>query len=49
MGAGIQRGRFLTPASPVDIAPTLGALTGVRMARTDGRVLAEALTEAPAR
>jgi len=43
MGAGIQRGRYLTPASPVDIAPTLGALTGVRMARTDGRVLIEAL------
>ncbi len=43
MGAGIQRGRYLTPASPVDIAPTLGALTGVRMARTDGRVLTDAL------
>ncbi len=45
MGAGIQRGRYLTPASPVDIAPTLGALAGVHLAHTDGRVLVEALAK----
>jgi hypothetical protein len=45
MGAGIQRGRYLTTASPVDIAPTLAALAGVQLAHTDGRVLVEALVK----
>jgi hypothetical protein len=43
-GAGIKPGRYAEPASPADIVPTLAALTGVQMPKTDGRVLREALT-----
>jgi hypothetical protein len=43
MGFGIQPGEYFEPATPADIAPTLGALTGVTLAGRDGRVLAEAL------
>jgi predicted AlkP superfamily pyrophosphatase or phosphodiesterase len=43
MGFGIQHGEYFEPATPADIAPTLGALTGVTLATHDGRVLAEAL------
>ncbi|MEO5820626.1 MAG: alkaline phosphatase family protein [Vicinamibacteraceae bacterium] len=47
-GAGIKAGRYAEPASPVDIVPTLAALAGVHMPKTDGRVLNEALvTPAP--
>ena len=37
------------PPAPADIVPTLSALTGVRMSRTDGRVLREALADAGTR
>lgn len=47
-GAGIKAGRYSEPATPVDIVPTLAALTGVHMPKTDGRVLREALTAPPA-
>lgn len=43
MGFGIQPGEYFEPSTPADIAPTLGALTGVTLAIRDGRVLAEAL------
>jgi predicted AlkP superfamily pyrophosphatase or phosphodiesterase len=43
-GAGVRPGRYWQPASPADIAPTLAALCGITMARTDGRVLSEALS-----
>ncbi|HWN75032.1 MAG TPA: alkaline phosphatase family protein [Candidatus Udaeobacter sp.] len=43
MGFGIQTGEYFEPVTPADIAPTLGALTGVTLATRDGRVLAEAL------
>jgi predicted AlkP superfamily pyrophosphatase or phosphodiesterase len=43
MGFGIQPGEYFEAATPADIAPTLGALTGVTLASRDGRVLAEAL------
>lgn len=43
MGLGIQPGEYFQVATPADIAPTLGALTGVTLAGRDGRVLAEAL------
>ncbi|MBI3663518.1 MAG: alkaline phosphatase family protein [Acidobacteria bacterium] len=43
MGHGIRRGEYLETASPADIAPTLGFLCGITMARADGRVLTEAL------
>jgi len=43
MGFGIQPGEYFEPATPADIAPTLGALTGVTLATRDGRVLSEAL------
>ncbi len=44
-GAGIEPGRYLTPATPVDIAPTLAAVVGLTLAETDGRVLADALAK----
>jgi predicted AlkP superfamily pyrophosphatase or phosphodiesterase len=43
MGYGIQRGEYFASATPADIAPTLGLLTGVTLAVHDGRVLSEAL------
>jgi predicted AlkP superfamily pyrophosphatase or phosphodiesterase len=43
MGFGIQPGDYFEPATPADIAPTLGTLTGVTLATHDGRVLSEAL------
>ncbi len=43
MGYGIQRGEYFESATPADIAPTLGALTGVTLAVHDGRVLSEVL------
>ncbi len=46
-GAGIKPGKYWGAASPADLAPTLAALTGITMARPDGRVLSEALA-APA-
>lgn len=42
-GAGIKPGRYLVPASPVDIAPTLAAITGIALSRTDGKVLEMAI------
>ncbi|HLA78585.1 MAG TPA: alkaline phosphatase family protein [Vicinamibacteria bacterium] len=42
-GPGIKAGSYLGPATPADIAPTLAYLTGITLARTDGRVLSEAL------
>ena len=42
-GAGIKPGRYLSAATPVDIAPTLAALVGITLAHTDGHVLVEAL------
>jgi arylsulfatase A-like enzyme len=46
-GSGIKPGRYTMAATPADIAPTLAALSGISIARTDGRVLSEAL-RAPA-
>jgi len=46
-GAGIKPGHYGDPTSPVDIVPTLAALAGVHMPKTDGRVLREALTTPP--
>jgi len=42
MGFGIHPGEYFESATPADIAPTLGALTGVTLAVHDGRVLGEA-------
>ena len=46
-GANIKSGRYAEPASPADLVPTLAALVGVRMPKSDGRVLTEALAVAP--
>ncbi|MCC7009273.1 MAG: alkaline phosphatase family protein [Acidobacteria bacterium] len=43
-GAGVKAGRYGGPATPIDIAPTLARLAGIRLARTDGQVLSDALT-----
>jgi predicted AlkP superfamily pyrophosphatase or phosphodiesterase len=42
-GAGITPGQYTSDASPADIVPTLSVLTGVKMPRTDGQVLREAI------
>jgi predicted AlkP superfamily pyrophosphatase or phosphodiesterase len=39
LGAGIAPGTYPGPATPVDLAPTLAAIAGVALPRTDGRVL----------
>jgi predicted AlkP superfamily pyrophosphatase or phosphodiesterase len=44
-GAGVAPGRYSGAATPIDVVPTLAELTGVRMPRTDGRILREALAE----
>jgi predicted AlkP superfamily pyrophosphatase or phosphodiesterase len=46
-GGNIKAGRYAEPASPVDLVPTLAALAGVQMPKTDGRVLIEALAAPP--
>jgi len=43
MGFGIAPGEYFGEVTPADIAPTLGALTAVTLATSDGRVLSEAL------
>jgi arylsulfatase A-like enzyme len=44
MGGGVGQGRYATPATPADIAPTLAAMLGVRPpSGAKGRVLTEAL------
>jgi len=48
MGPGIHPGHYLEAATPGDIAPTLAFLTGITLARADGRVLTEALLPATA-
>ena len=42
-GAGIKPGLYQTRSSPADIAPTLSSLCGIPPARTQGRILVEAL------
>jgi len=49
MGFGIQPGEYFDAITPADIAPTLGALTGVTLATHDGRVLSESLQKHPAK
>jgi predicted AlkP superfamily pyrophosphatase or phosphodiesterase len=49
LGAGIAPGQHKVAASPADIVPTLSVLAGVRMSRTDGRVLQEALANSGTR
>jgi predicted AlkP superfamily pyrophosphatase or phosphodiesterase len=47
-GAGIKRGEYLRPASPVDLAPTLAFLCGVTLPRPDGEVLTDVIATGPA-
>ncbi len=42
-GAGIKAGRYLSAATPADLAPTLAHLVGLTMGQAAGRVLTEAL------
>jgi predicted AlkP superfamily pyrophosphatase or phosphodiesterase len=49
MGRPFGAERHFGEASPADIAPTLAALTGVRLPSPDGRVLVEAFVQAPAK
>jgi hypothetical protein len=43
MGFAIQPGEYFDAITPADIAPTLGALTGVTLSTRDGHVLEQAL------
>jgi len=44
MGSGVNAGRYLEPATPADIAPTLAALLRITApSNSTGRVLIEAL------
>jgi predicted AlkP superfamily pyrophosphatase or phosphodiesterase len=43
MGARVKPGRYSTPASPADLAPTLASLVALPMNDVDGRVRGEAL------
>lgn len=43
-GMGVRTGRQDSAATIVDVAPTLAALAGVALPRTDGRILREILT-----
>jgi hypothetical protein len=44
MGGGVAPGRYLQPATPADIAPTLARLLGVEPpSNAVGRVLSEAI------
>jgi len=47
-GHGIKPGRYRESATPADVAPTLAAVTGIRMPNADGRALRVALTSPPA-
>ena len=47
-GSGIKPGQYTVSATPADIAPTLASLSEIRIARTDGRILTEALAARPA-
>jgi predicted AlkP superfamily pyrophosphatase or phosphodiesterase len=49
MGYGIQHGEYFERVTPLDIAPTLGALTGITLAVHDGRVLSEGLQKRAAK
>lgn len=42
-GKGIKPGKYDRPASPADLAPTLGALVGVKMPKAEGTVLADVI------
>jgi len=42
-GAGIKSGRYATAASPADVMPTLAGIAKVKIAKTDGRILPEAI------
>ncbi len=43
-GASVRTGRYTAAATPADLMPTLAAVARVKIARTDGRVLTEAIT-----
>ena len=43
MGKWIVAGHYLAKVTPADIAPTLAEIAGITLARTDGRILIEAL------
>jgi predicted AlkP superfamily pyrophosphatase or phosphodiesterase len=43
MGSAFKPGRYTTPASPADLAPTLASLIRLAMPDIDGRVLSNAL------
>jgi hypothetical protein len=49
-GAGVKKGGYKSPATPADIAPSLGALAGIPFRTTDGHERSEAFaTAAPTR
>jgi predicted AlkP superfamily pyrophosphatase or phosphodiesterase len=49
LGRGVRPGEYSAAATPADIAPTLAFICGITLARSDGRVLSEALAIPAAR
>jgi arylsulfatase A-like enzyme len=42
-GDRVRAGRYTNPATPADMLPTLAAIAGVKVEKTDGRSLASAI------
>ena len=42
-GAGIAPGQYTTSSSPADIVPTIASMVRIKMPRTDGQILTEAI------
>ncbi|WP_396627298.1 alkaline phosphatase family protein [Luteitalea sp.] len=47
IGAQFRRGRYTAPASPADVAPTLGRLIGVTLPASDGTIRTDAFATPP--
>ncbi len=46
-GQGVRPGRYTTPASPADVAPTFARVLGITMPAAEGSVRLEAIEELP--
>jgi hypothetical protein len=42
-GAGIVPGQYTTTSSPADIVPTISSMIGIKMPKTDGQILTDAI------
>jgi hypothetical protein len=49
MGYRIRPGQYVARATPLDLAPTLALLAGVKLTHSEGHVLTDALAPPPKR